>query len=147
MMRLSEVSASPPISRNRAATASRRAGSRLANAPPDSRSSDSSTVVTCAASRPKLRRMSAKIASSPAPGTRYSGLGGIIISARQRSDRCCSADRECSIVASVEQGCQALLDAVRDIERQRLDGARRIYAGRGDEDAAVDDEQVLHVVA
>ena len=49
--------------------------------------------------------------------------------------------------ASIEQGRQPLLDLVGDIQRQRLDGRCRVHPAGGDPDAAVDDEQVLHVVA
>ena len=48
---------------------------------------------------------------------------------------------------SVEEVREVLLDRVGDVERARLDRARAIHAARRDEDAAVDDEQVLHVVA
>ena len=57
-------------------------------------------------------------------------------------------DRAASLPnVSIEQGRKAPLHGVGDVERQRLDRAGRVHAGRGDEDAAVDDEQVLHVVA
>src|SRR5690348_255520 len=95
-----------------------------------------------------LATMSARIVSSSAPGTRYFALAGMIMPARQRRSARSASDRVSSLIAaSIEQGCQALLDAVRDVQRQRLDRGGRVHAARGDEDAAVDDEQVLHVVA
>ena len=51
------------------------------------------------------------------------------------------------IVRSVEECREALLHAVGDIERQSLDGGGRVHTAGGDPDAAIDDEQVLHVVA
>ena len=56
-------------------------------------------------------------------------------------------DDEVSHLIAIEQAGQALLDAVRDVERERLDCSRRVQAGGCDGDAAIDDEQVLHVVA
>ena len=48
---------------------------------------------------------------------------------------------------SIEEGSQAVLDAVGDVERERLDRPRRVHTGRSHKDAAVDDEQVFHVMA
>jgi hypothetical protein len=69
---------------------------------------------TEAASRPRLCTTSAKIVSSSAPGTPCAVLAGIIMPARQRSDRSSSAVRGSSwfrMAASVEQGGKALFDA------------------------------------
>ena len=49
---------------------------RSAKPPPDRASSSASTSSTCSPSGPKLFRVSAKITSSSAPGTRYSSLAG-----------------------------------------------------------------------
>ena len=55
---------------------------------------------------------------------------------------------ECPVIfRSIEERVEALLDAIGDIERQRLDGGRRIDASGSDPNAAIDDEQVLDVVA
>src|SRR6185437_12843677 len=51
------------------------------------------------------------------------------------------------MLASIEQGCQTLLDAVSDVQRQCLDRGGWIHTTGRDEDAAIDDEQVLHVMA
>ena len=48
---------------------------------------------------------------------------------------------------SIEQIRQVLLDAVGDVEGQRLDGRCRVHAAGSDPDADIDDEEVLHVVA
>src|SRR5260370_13652977 len=101
-----------------AATAARRRGARSANTPPERLSSIRSTAATCSAARPKLLRMSAKITLSPALGTPYSTLAGIIVSARLCRDRRCSADKAdglSGMVISIEQGGQAPLDVVGDI--------------------------------
>src|SRR6187402_461876 len=50
------------------------------------------------------------------------------------------------MTASVEQIGEALLHLVGDVEREGLDGGGRVHTARGDENAAVDDEEVLHVV-
>src|SRR5512142_2233346 len=95
-----------------------------------------------------LLRMSTKIVSSSAPGTPYFALAGTIMPARQRRSAISASVRVWSLIsASIEQGCQALLDAVGDVQRQCLDRGGRVHAARRDEDAAIDDEQVLHVVA
>src|SRR5450755_4148555 len=70
--------------------------------------------------------------------------------ATARRSRVWSAVRSwfCMETASlVEQVGEALLDAVGDVERQSLDGRGRIHPARSHPDAAVDDEQVLDVVA
>lgn len=46
-------------------------------------------------------------------------------------------------MASVEEIGEALLHLVGDVEREGLDGGRWIDPARGNEDAAVDDEEVL----
>src|ERR1700729_3015873 len=73
----------------------------------------------------------------------------MIIAASARRSRACSAESFSWVmsITSVEQIGEALLDAVGDIERQRLDGRGRIDAAGGHPDAAIDDEEVLHVVA
>src|ERR1700716_4577148 len=73
----------------------------------------------------------------------------MILPARARRSRTCSAVRSgfCMAIFSVEQVGEALLDAVGDVERQRLDGRGRIDAAGGHPDAAVDDEEILHVMA
>src|SRR3979490_2669435 len=73
----------------------------------------------------------------------------MILPARARRSRTCSAVRSgfCMAIFSVEQVGKALLDAVGNIERQRLDGRGRIDAAGGHPDAAVDDEQVFYVMA
>src|SRR3977135_1029048 len=93
--------------------------------------------------------MSPKIFSSSAPGTPQAALGGMITPASACRSRTCSAVRSgfCMAIFSVEQVGEALLDAVGDVERQRLDGRSRIDAAGGHPDAAVDDEEILHVMA
>src|SRR5829696_1079419 len=89
--------------------------------------------------------MSAWIAGSSAPGTLYSSLAGMIMAATvRRSSRwdCVSSD----ITSSIEEIGEALLHLVGDVERNGLNGGGRIDAARGDEQAAVDDEEVFHVV-
>jgi len=94
--------------------------------------------------------MSPKIFSSSAAGH--------VIGCARRDDRAgqCAqiADlfggegRGCSCGSlSVEQIGEALLDAVSNVERQRLDGRGRVDAAGGHPDAAVDDEKILHVMA
>src|SRR6185437_5224888 len=82
------------------------------------------------------------------PGTLYSVLAGMIIAATaRRSSRWADVSVLSSdISASVEQIGEALLHLVGDVERDGLDGGGRIDAARGDEHAAVDDEQVFHIV-
>src|SRR5260370_36654250 len=92
--------------------------------------------------------MSAWTAASSAPGTLYCSLAGIIIAAMvRRSSRCAevrifSAD----IASSIEQMGEALLHLIGDVERNGLDGGGRVDAARRHEHAAVDDEEILHVV-
>src|SRR3569832_415598 len=92
--------------------------------------------------------MSAWIAASSAPGMRYSTLAGIIMPAIVRKSwRCASVS--CSfdcMAASIKEVGEALLHLIGDVERDGLDGGGRIDAARGDEQAAVDDEEVLHVM-
>src|SRR6266702_3838323 len=88
------------------------------------------------------------MAASSAPGTLYSSLAGIIIAAMvPRSSRCVEV-REFStdIISSIEQVGEAALHLVGDVERDGLDGGGRIDAARGHEQAAVDDEEILHIV-
>src|SRR5277367_39633 len=88
------------------------------------------------------------MAASSAPGTLYSLLAGMIMPAMAwRSSRWAGvriASRD--ITASIEQIGQTLLHLVGDIERNGLDRRGRIDAARGDEHAAIDDEQVFHVM-
>src|SRR5579863_2934044 len=101
-------------------------------------------------SRPNDLTMSAKMIGSSAPGTPNSVLAGMIIPAMHWRSRNSAADRlalvSLCMSLSIEQGGQALLHRVGDIKRQGLDCTGRIHAARGDEDAAIDDEQVLHIV-
>src|SRR5579872_7471527 len=94
--------------------------------------------------------MSAKMIGSSAPGTPNSVLSGMIIPAMHWRSRNSAADRLASLSlcmsSSIEQGSQALLHGIGDIKRQSLDGTGRIHAAGGDEDAAIDDEQVLHIM-
>src|SRR6476661_5003818 len=92
--------------------------------------------------------MSAWIAASSAPGTLYSSLAGMIIAAMvRRSPRWAEVSSFVSDMAtSIEQIGEALLHLIGDVERDGLDGGGRVDAARGDEHAAVHDEQVLHVV-
>src|SRR6185436_7535844 len=98
-----------------------------------------------AVSRPIVLRISVWIAASSAPGTAYSVLAGMIMAATVRKSargaelRAFSAD----IFSSIEQIGEALLHLIGDVERDGLDGGGRIDAARGDENAAVDDEQVF----
>src|SRR5258708_25021268 len=92
--------------------------------------------------------MSAWIAPSSAPGTSYSALAGIIIALMTRRSSRWAGVRAFSAVmaASIEQIGQAALHLVGDVERDGLDGGGRVDAAGSDEHAAVDDEQVLHVM-
>src|SRR5471032_599873 len=96
-------------------------------------------------SRPMLFTMSAKIFSSSAPGTPWVALAGIIVPAKARRSSVSLGD---SMMGSIEESGsgQALLDGVGDVEGERLDRGGRVHAARGHPDAAVDHEQVLHVV-
>src|SRR6201999_3622386 len=88
------------------------------------------------------------MAASSAPGTSYSWLAGMIIAAIVlRSSRCLGVSvGSTDMPPSIEQIGEALLHLVGDVERDGLDGGGRIDAARGDEHAAVDDEQIFHVV-
>ena len=68
-------------------------------------------------------------------------------SARRIRDRVAEDQMRPDMPPSVEQPIQALLHLVCDIQCQRLDCRSRIHAGTGDKQAAIHDEQVLHVVA
>src|SRR5271166_2071235 len=68
-------------------------------------------------------------------------------SSRARSSDTIGTREVIAFLSSIEQRGQALLDAVGDVKRQRLDRSCRVHPSRGDEDAAIDDEQVLHVMA
>src|ERR1700674_4629961 len=73
----------------------------------------------------------------------------MIVPASARRSRVCSAVRSAfgMSLLSVEQIGEALLDAVGNVERQRLDGRGRIDAAGGYPDAAIDDEEVLYIMA
>src|SRR5882724_6478063 len=92
--------------------------------------------------------MSACTAASSAPGTLYSSLAGMIMpatvrrSSRWRWVRVFGSD----ITSSIKEIGEALLHLVGDVERDGLDGGGRVDAARGDEHAAIDDEEILHVV-
>src|SRR5437762_1004657 len=92
--------------------------------------------------------MSAWIAGSSAPGTLNSSLAGTIMAAIvQRSSRWARGSwLSADMMASVEEIGETLLHLVGDVERDGLDGRGRTDPARGDEDAAVDDEEILHVV-
>src|SRR6185295_15606900 len=91
--------------------------------------------------------MSAWIASSSAPGTLYSSLAGMIIPATvRRSSRWVWVSISANMTSSVKQIGQAALHLVGDVERDGLNGGSRVDAAGGDEHAAVDDEQVFHVM-
>src|SRR5689334_10631825 len=93
--------------------------------------------------------MSAKMAGSSAPGTPWPALAGIMCATTHRSDRCSasvSTGDTWGISASVEQMVETFLDAVGDVQGERLDRGRWVDAAGGDEQAAVDDEQVFDVV-
>src|SRR5882762_821631 len=88
------------------------------------------------------------MAASSAPGTLYSSLAGIIIAAMvRRSSRCVEVRRfSTDIISSIEQIGEAALHLVGDVERNRLDGGGWIDAARGHEQAAIDDEKILHIM-
>src|SRR5882762_4589452 len=90
--------------------------------------------------------MSAWIAASSAPGTLYSSFDGIIMPATVRKSSCWAEERATDIISSIKKIGEALLHLVGDVERDGLNGGRRVNAARGDEYAAIDDEKVLHVV-
>jgi hypothetical protein len=56
------------------------------------------------------------------------------------------AGRPWTSLASIEQMGQALLHLIGDVERQGLDRGCRVHATGSDEQTAIDDEQVLHIV-
>src|SRR5471032_964114 len=97
-------------------------------------------------SRPMLFTMSAKILSSSAPGTPWVALAGIMVPAKARKS---SVSLDDSMMGSIEESGsgQALLDGVGDVEGQRVDRRGRVHTARRHPDAAVDHEQVLHVMA
>ncbi len=76
---------------------------------------------------------------------RLPGRGQAIDEAIPRNRSGTAMDHEGA--ALVEQRRQPLLHLVGDVERQGLDGRGRVHAARSHPDAAVDDEQVLDVVA
>src|SRR5882724_5680881 len=88
------------------------------------------------------------MAVSSAPGTLYSALAGIIIAAMTRRSPRCRVESMFSadMSASIKEIGQPALHLVGDVERDGLNGGGRVHPARGDEDAAVDDEQVLHVM-
>src|SRR3984893_17014164 len=92
--------------------------------------------------------MSAWSLGSSAPGTLYSVLAGMIIAATVRRSSRWAFVRAGSIdmTSSVEQIGKAALHLIGDVERYGLNGGGRVHPARGDEHAAVDDEQVLHIV-
>src|ERR1700719_1639591 len=145
---MSIAAAVPPELRNSFATASRRAWSSCASGVPASRARWSSASPTRLVSRPSVARMSAWMAPSSAPGTSYSALAGIIIALTTRRSSRWAGVRAFSavMISSIEQICEAALHLVGDVERDGLDGGGRVDAAGGDEHAAVDDEEVLHVV-
>src|SRR3954449_9489542 len=73
----------------------------------------------------------------------------MIVPASRRKSLICSgvSSGRCISLLSVEQSGEALLDAVRNVKRQRLNGGGRVHAAGSHPDAAIDDKQVLHVVA
>src|SRR6266581_934498 len=88
------------------------------------------------------------MAASSAPGILYSALSGIIMAAMTRRSPRCRIERifSADMSASIEEIGQPALHLVGDMERDGLNGRGRVHSARGDEDAAVDDEQVLHVM-
>src|ERR1700736_5237859 len=92
--------------------------------------------------------MPACTAPSSAPGTLYSSLAGIIIAAMVRKSSRCVEVRifSADIITSIEQIGEAALHLVGDVEGDGLDRGSRIDAARGHEHAAVDDEEILHIV-
>src|SRR5438067_3110777 len=145
---MSVAAAAPPELRNSFATASRCDESRSASGFPASRARRSSASRTSLVSRPSVARMSAWIFGSSAPGTLYSSLSGIIIAAIMRRSSRWTWVRTGSIniASSVKEIGEAALHLIGDVERDGLNGGGRVHPARSDENAAVDDEEVLHVV-
>src|SRR5512140_3160733 len=103
--------------------------------------------MTGAVSRPSVLSMSAWIAASSAPGTLYSSLAGTIMAATvRRSSRWRWVNAGTDIISSIKEIGEALLHLIGDVERDGLNGGGRVDASRGDEHAAVDDEEILHIV-
>src|SRR5215469_14306537 len=147
MTRASVAAGPPPLKRNSCTTASRLASSSSASGRPASRARWSSAAVTCLVSRPSVFSMSAWMAASSAPGTLYSSLAGIIMPATVRRSLHWARVRAISVItSSIEQIGQAALHLIGDVERDGLDGGGRIDAARGDEHAAVDDEEILDIM-
>ena len=69
-------------------------------------------------------------------------IAAMMIPASARRSRSCSGSRSWFGMgsSSVEQVGEALLDAVGNVERQRLDGRGRVHAAGGHPDTAIDDE-------
>src|SRR4051812_47484054 len=88
------------------------------------------------------------MAESSAPGTLYSSLAGTIIAATmRRSSRWVEVNLKASDMAvSVKEVGKAVLHLVGDVEGDRLGGRGRVDAAPRHEHAAVDDEEILHVV-
>src|SRR5579863_6894854 len=86
--------------------------------------------------------------ASSAPGTPYSVLAGIITPAMMRKSSRWAAVRVVSaaMVSSIKQIGEPLLHLIGDVKRDGLDGGSRVHPARGDEHAAVDDEQVLDIM-
>src|SRR5712691_5755665 len=90
--------------------------------------------------------------TGPAPATitsQEATLPGNGVPLPLASAKCSTTDGTVMFIdiASIEQRRQPLLHLIRDIERQSLDRGGRVHAARGHPDAAIDDEQVLHVMA
>ena len=76
-----------------------------------------------------LPMTSETIRSSSAPGTPYFALAGMIRpEAAQVLDLGLGQGLHIHFGSRIEQGCEALLDAVGDIKRQRLDRGGRVHA-------------------
>src|ERR1700740_1618765 len=92
--------------------------------------------------------MSPWIAASSAPGTLYSSLSGIIMPEITRRSSRWAEVRDFSTImwSSIEEIGEAALHLIGDVERDGLDGGGRVDAAGGDEHAAIDDEEVLHVM-
>ena len=141
----SGLNALPPVSRTRAATASRRAARDRRTAAGEIASSIGST----AANAP----VPAETAQDVGEDHIVAGAGHTVFALAGSSSRQCSAGPALSADKSyVRMGPQSNRVARRCLicrrHRAPAPGSScRIDAGRGDEDAAIDDEQVLHVVA